>query len=98
VIARVCAYSDLKRELIRGYVEGKSAPDWCSEAAESAPHGHTDYPEGWGGTIPGVPRGRPAGAVNAWALLQRGGAGLTNGCGRRVAPAQFWRIVGNDIE
>ena len=26
MIARVCAYTDLKRELIRGYVEGKSAP------------------------------------------------------------------------
>jgi hypothetical protein len=26
VIARVCAYWDLKRELIRGYVEGKTAP------------------------------------------------------------------------
>jgi hypothetical protein len=26
VIARVCAFRDLKRELIRGYVEGKSAP------------------------------------------------------------------------
>jgi hypothetical protein len=26
VIVRVCAYGHLKRELIRGYVEGKSAP------------------------------------------------------------------------
>ncbi len=26
MIARVCAYRDLKCELIRGYVEGKSAP------------------------------------------------------------------------
>ena len=26
MIVRVCAYTDLKRELIRGYVEGKSAP------------------------------------------------------------------------
>ena len=24
--------------------------------------------------------------------------GLPTGCGGRVAPAQFWRIVGNDIE
>jgi hypothetical protein len=26
VIARVCAYRGLKRELIRGYLEGKSVP------------------------------------------------------------------------
>jgi hypothetical protein len=40
--------------------------------------------------------GGPERRIGAPTARRRGG--LSNGCGGRVAPTQFWRIVGNDIE